>query len=82
MHNEALKDNIQIKVISALRNFKYQKFLWDASFAKKKQIFPTFNDYEIVEKVMNYLAMPSTSRHHWGTDIDINSVEPEYFELD
>ena len=24
--------------------------------------------------------MPSTSRHHWGTDIDINSVNPEYFE--
>ena len=23
--------------------------------------------------------MPTTSRHHWGTDIDINSVEPEYF---
>ena len=24
--------------------------------------------------------MPSTSRHHWGTDIDINSLEPSYFE--
>jgi LAS superfamily LD-carboxypeptidase LdcB len=24
--------------------------------------------------------MPGTSRHHWGTDIDINSVEPDYFE--
>jgi hypothetical protein len=23
--------------------------------------------------------MPGTSRHHWGTDIDINSVEPDYF---
>ena len=23
--------------------------------------------------------MPSTSRHHWGTDIDINSLEPSYF---
>jgi hypothetical protein len=24
--------------------------------------------------------MPGTSRHHWGTDIDINSVENAYFE--
>ncbi len=24
--------------------------------------------------------MPQASRHHWGTDVDINSVEPEYFE--
>ncbi len=24
--------------------------------------------------------MPSTSRHHWGTDIDINNLENDYFE--
>ena len=24
--------------------------------------------------------MPGTSRHHWGTDIDINSTEVEYFK--
>jgi D-alanyl-D-alanine carboxypeptidase len=24
--------------------------------------------------------MPGTSRHHWGTDFDINSVEEAYFE--
>lgn len=29
---------------------------------------------------MLYSSMPTTSRHHWGTDMDINSVEPEYFE--
>ena len=23
--------------------------------------------------------MPSTSRHHWGTDIDLNNLEPEYW---
>ena len=29
---------------------------------------------------MNYSAMPTASRHHWGTDVDINSVDPEDFE--
>ena len=24
--------------------------------------------------------MPATSRHHWGTDLDINSVDPKYWE--
>jgi LAS superfamily LD-carboxypeptidase LdcB len=24
--------------------------------------------------------MPTTSRHHWGTDMDINSLENSYFE--
>ncbi len=31
---------------------------------------------------MNYSAMPSASRHHWGTDLDINSVEDEYFQTE
>lgn len=26
--------------------------------------------------------MPTTSRHHWGTDTDINSVDPEYFDVE
>jgi LAS superfamily LD-carboxypeptidase LdcB len=24
--------------------------------------------------------VPGTSRHHWGTDIDINDANPQYFE--
>ena len=24
--------------------------------------------------------MPGTSRHHWGTDIDINNLKNDYFE--
>ena len=24
--------------------------------------------------------MPSTSRHHWGTEVDINNLEPSYFK--
>jgi LAS superfamily LD-carboxypeptidase LdcB len=32
--------------------------------------------------IMRYSAMPGTSRHHWGTDVDLNSVEPEYFETE
>ena len=35
---------------------------------------------ENAKKILLYSSMPSTSRHHWGTDIDINSLEPSYFE--
>ena len=24
--------------------------------------------------------MPGTSRHHWGTDIDLNNLEPSWFK--
>ena len=35
---------------------------------------------ERFEKILEYSAVPGTSRHHWGTDIDINGVDPKYFE--
>ena len=41
---------------------------------------PRFIDIENAKKILLYSSMPSTSRHHWGTDIDINSLEPSYFE--
>jgi len=32
------------------------------------------------EIILQYTSMPGTSRHHWGSDIDIYSVEPEFFD--
>jgi LAS superfamily LD-carboxypeptidase LdcB len=26
--------------------------------------------------------MPGTSRHHWGTDVDLNSMDPKYFDTE
>ena len=34
------------------------------------------------KKILEYSAAPTTSRHHWGTDIDINDADPEYFETE
>ncbi len=31
-------------------------------------------------KILLYSSMPGTSRHHWGTDIDLNSFVNSYFE--
>jgi LAS superfamily LD-carboxypeptidase LdcB len=30
--------------------------------------------------ILKYSSMPGTSRHHWGTDVDLNSIDPKYFE--
>ncbi len=30
-----------------------------------------------IRSIMRYSSMPGTSRHHWGTDLDFISVEPE-----
>ncbi len=31
-------------------------------------------------KILEYSSMPGTSRHHWGTDIDINDLDNYTFE--
>jgi len=74
-------------ILSATRNFEYQKFIWEN---KWYGLFPingnidacvTYPDeLERARKIMEYSAMPGTSRHHWGTDMDINGLENEYFE--
>ncbi|KAL4454982.1 hypothetical protein ABPG74_006364 [Tetrahymena malaccensis] len=80
MHFEAKKDNVTLILISALRNFPYQKRIWETKFQQLKNDDPLKTDELIDLEIMTYSAMPTTSRHHWGTDMDINSVEPEYFE--
>ena len=35
---------------------------------------------EKARDILTYSSMPGTSRHHWGTDLDLNSLENSYFE--
>lgn len=80
MFNAAKKEGIYLKVISATRNYSAQKAIWDRKWKKAKA--EGLNDFEAAQKILLFSSHPGTSRHHWGTDIDINSVEPEYFETE
>ena len=74
-------------ILSATRNFAYQKYLWEN---KWYGIFPingtidactTYpNELTRAKKILEFSAMPGTSRHHWGTDIDINGLDNDYFD--
>lgn len=84
MADEARKEGVTLKVVSATRNFYSQKSIWEAKWngtradwADVKTKYPEAKDRALA--ILKYSSMPGTSRHHWGTDIDINSVEPAYF---
>ena len=74
MREAALLDKIDLKIASAARNFDYQKNLWN-----NKWNALTIDGVDRFKKILEYSAVPGTSRHHWGTDIDINAATPEYF---
>lgn len=86
MQESAEKDAIRLKIASATRNFDYQKNIWNNKWTGVTLVnganlsISISNGLERFKKILEYSAVPGTSRHHWGTDIDINNANLEYFE--
>jgi D-alanyl-D-alanine carboxypeptidase len=74
----AKESGISFKVISASRNFEQQKGIWEKKWLARKSQYPKGLDR--AKNILLYSSMPGTSRHHWGTDFDLNSLSPEYFD--
>jgi LAS superfamily LD-carboxypeptidase LdcB len=76
MHRSAKKDGINLIVVSGTRNFYEQKSIWERKWNKYKNLKPL----ERAKKILEYSSMPTTSRHHWGTDMDLINLNNSYFE--
>ncbi len=80
---QALKsDHPKVKfwVQSSTRNFDSQRWIWERRWDEYVKQYPKKNGEEIASLILRYSSMPSTSRHHWGTDFDINVLSNEYYE--
>lgn len=69
MKSAAKKDSIDLKIVSSFRSYAAQKKIWNRkyqSFTREGLTGP-----EAIAKIIKYSTLPGTSRHHWGTDIDI-----------
>ena len=85
MYKAANKDGVKLEIISATRNFDDQKKIWESKWTGKIMVegkdLSTLSDLkERALIIMHFSSMPGTSRHHWGTDMDLNSWEKSYFE--
>lgn len=85
MRSAASMDGIQLVIVSGARNFARQKGIWEAKWngerlVEGKNLAKEVHDpVERARLILLYSSMPSTSRHHWGTDIDINDLNDSYF---
>jgi LAS superfamily LD-carboxypeptidase LdcB len=85
MRKAAIKDGVSLKIISATRNFQAQKGIWEAKWNGNRLVegenlsVSIKNPAQRAIKILRYSSMPGTSRHHWGTDIDINDLTDSYF---
>lgn len=87
MYEAALTENIPLQIRSAARNFDYQKGIWERKWNGETKIengkdaSVAYPDHEErARMILLYSSMPGTSRHHWGTDIDLNSFDNDWFK--
>jgi zinc D-Ala-D-Ala carboxypeptidase len=93
MQSAALRSGINLQIVSATRTFSDQKKLWENKWTARTPVntdtgefLPKPNSkYDNLTKeqralrILEFTAMPSASRHHWGTDLDFNDVNPSYW---
>ncbi len=85
MAQTAQEAGITLRIISATRNFAAQKRIWEAKWNGERKVagqnlaqtIP--DDKHRALKILEYSSMPGTSRHHWGTDVDLNALDNNYF---
>ncbi len=84
----AKKEKIQLQLLSGTRNFEYQKRIWENKWTGKQKVEDGKNVAKIYAKnpvaralkILEFSSMPGTSRHHWGTDLDLNFLSNDYFK--
>lgn len=85
MQAAARRDGVDLVILSAFRSFNDQKRIWNNKWTGKTLVeggkLPrTVPDpMARAEKILEFSSMPGTSRHHWGTDFDLNDLTNGYF---
>ena len=86
MKTEATKEGFEIELVSAYRSFERQKEIFEEKY--NRYTAQGLTPFQAIKKIIEYSTIPGTSRHHWGTDIDIidanaprpkSVLQPEHF---
>jgi LAS superfamily LD-carboxypeptidase LdcB len=80
LRHSAQTAGIELTIASGFRSFERQLQIWNNKFIGKTAIknangeivdISRLSDWEIIEAILLYSALPGASRHHWGCDIDV-----------
>lgn len=69
MKAAARKDGVLIQIVSEYRSFERQLSIWNRKY--HKFISYGLSPEEAIKKIIQYSTLPGTSRHHWGTEVDV-----------
>lgn len=69
MKRAAYSSGIDLKIVSSYRSFDRQQVIFERKFQKYSD--EGMAPLDAINKIIEYSTIPGTSRHHWGTDIDV-----------
>ena len=75
MRKAAYQDGFGITIVSSYRSFERQKTIWERKYRRYTEE-EGMAPLAAMEKIIEYSTIPGTSRHHWGTEVDIIDANP------
>lgn len=89
LQHDAQIAGFDMGIVSAYRDFNRQLSIWNAKAQGKRAIldsdgnildFFTLDDRQKLYAILRWSALPGTSRHHWGTDLDVYDANQIAFD--
>ncbi|MGH1470912.1 MAG: M15 family metallopeptidase [Cellvibrionaceae bacterium] len=80
LKEDAKKAGFELAIASSYRDFHRQCLIWNEKASGIRAIMndsdekmntDSLTDWELVQAILRWSALPGASRHHWGTDIDV-----------
>lgn len=80
LQSAAAGEGINLQIASSFRDFDRQLAIWNAKASGERSLldddghvlnFEDLNDWQRVQAILRWSALPGSSRHHWGCDLDI-----------
>jgi len=85
-----LQQGFDLQVVSGFRSYERQLAIWNAKASGERPLFDEndrplavaeLSEEALLHAILRFSALPGTSRHHWGTDLDVYdaaAVAPDY----
>lgn len=70
MKKAAYQAGYDLKIVSSYRSFDRQQQIFENKFISYTED-EGMKPLEAIDKIIEYSTIPGTSRHHWGTEVDI-----------
>jgi LAS superfamily LD-carboxypeptidase LdcB len=86
LQKDALKEGFDLKIISAFRGYDRQLKIWNLKASGERPLlddqerpleFSKLSPLEIIMAILRWSALPGSSRHHWGSDIDVYDAKTQ-----